>query len=67
MKFIAIIVLFNLANPTQPAVLLHKAYPTEAVCKATLKDMFTKLPKEQSVRVDGFCVRATDLLEMSDT
>lgn len=61
MKFIAIIVVFNLTNPSERAVLLHKTFENRAQCEQVLRETPTP-PK--NLRVAGFCVSQDDLLDL---
>lgn len=63
MKTVLIIFLLNLANPSEPTKMLHKAFPTEAACNTAFLDLQAKMPVVPTVKVSGFCARVDDLAD----
>ena len=63
MKFILILVVMNLTDPSDPSMLAHKAYNSQIECEAAVEALPTP---PANLRLASFCVQDMDLLELTD-
>lgn len=65
--YILIAIFINLANPSEPAQLLHNRFDNKEQCEAAAKRGHSAIEQKipnNSISVRSFCVHVDDLLEL---
>jgi hypothetical protein len=62
--YILIAVFINLANPQQPARLMHFSFETKEQCEAGAAAGEAAVSDDTNTKVHSFCVAQDDLLEL---
>ncbi len=60
-KFVLIVLAFNLQAPKDPSILVHRLFATEQLCNKAREHMIKDTP--ENLRVAAFCIPQRDLNE----